>query len=114
MTLLPLYPMNVCAYQCLSRPHTVGWLAAQVKMLQNDAGLWGLDRIDQQDLPYNNLFAPAGDGAGVHVYIIDTGINSAHTEFAGRIGNGADFVDNDANPEDCACPTHCQNATLNL
>jgi len=35
------------------------------------------------------------------VYIMDTGINSAHTEFTGRIGNGRDFVDNDDDPEDC-------------
>jgi subtilisin family serine protease len=32
---------------------------------------------------------------------MDTGINSAHTEFTGRIGNGRDFVDNDDDPEDC-------------
>ena len=82
-------------------------------MLQNNAGLWGLDRIDQQDLPYDNNFAPAGDGAGVHVYIIDTGINSAHTEFAGRVEPGYDFVDNNANPEDCECPILCWRTTLN-
>jgi len=84
-----------------------------VKMLQNDLGLWGLDRIDQQDLPYDNTFAPAGDGAGVHVYIIDTGINSAHAEFAGRVEAGYDFVDNNADPEDCnGHGTHCAGTAL--
>eukprot|EP00240_Pyramimonas_obovata_P015329 CAMPEP_0118932856 /NCGR_PEP_ID=MMETSP1169-20130426/10656_1 /TAXON_ID=36882 /ORGANISM="Pyramimonas obovata, Strain CCMP722" /LENGTH=296 /DNA_ID=CAMNT_0006875559 /DNA_START=132 /DNA_END=1018 /DNA_ORIENTATION=- len=84
-----------------------------VRMLQNNAGLWGLDRIDQQDLPFDNTFAPAGDGAGVHVYILDTGINSAHTEFAGRIGDGYDFVDNDSDPEDCqGHGTHCAGTAL--
>eukprot|EP00959_Pyramimonas_sp_CCMP1952_P475348 9504135-Pyramimonas_sp.AAC.2 len=82
-------------------------------MLQNNAGLWGLDRIDQQDLPYDNSFVPAGNGTGAHVYIIDTGINSNHNEYAGRIGDGYDFFDNDANPEDCEYLTHCSNVTLN-
>ena len=84
----------------------MGWLALQVRALQLDSGLWGLDRIDQADLPLDSRFNPEGDGEGVHVYIIDTGINSAHSEFAGRVGNGFDAVSNDNDPEDCACPLH--------
>ena len=35
---------------------------------------WGLDRIDQRDLPLNNSFTYPNTGAGVTAYIIDTGI----------------------------------------
>ena len=47
---------------------------------------WGLDRIDQRDLPLNDLYAPALDGTGVHAYIIDTGIDRNHADFSGRMG----------------------------
>ncbi len=59
---------------------------------------WGLDRIDQRALPFNQTYAPPNTGAGVTAYIIDTGIRYDHVEFGGRAsfawdidgGNGAD------------------------
>ena len=62
---------------------------------------WGLDRIDQRSLPLDNGFAAAGNGSGVTVYVIDTGIRTTHTEYASRVVAGYDFVDNDSNPSDC-------------
>lgn len=61
----------------------------------------GLDRIDQttgHDAFYDDHFRT---GAGVHIYVVDTGIYAGHSEFTGRVSNGYDFVDNDANPDDC-------------
>ncbi|HEY0973327.1 MAG TPA: S8 family peptidase [Solimonas sp.] len=56
---------------------------------------WGLDRIDQRDLPLNATYSyPDQAGAGVHVYVIDTGLNAAHTDFSGRVGNGRNFASN--------------------
>jgi aqualysin 1 len=54
---------------------------------QNNA-TWGLDRIDQRNLPLNTTYIYTPTGAGVHAYIIDTGIRTTHTQFTGRIGNG--------------------------
>ncbi len=49
---------------------------------------WGLDRVDQRSLPLNGTYQYDQTGAGVHAYVIDTGIRATHTQFAGRIGNG--------------------------
>lgn len=46
---------------------------------------WGLDRIDQRDLPLSTTYTYDADGSGVHGYIIDTGILSSHTEFGSRV-----------------------------
>ena len=52
----------------------------------------GLDRIDQDNLPLDNAFSYAYTGAGVNVYIIDTGVDSLNPEFRGRIGTGTSCV----------------------
>ncbi len=45
---------------------------------------WGIDRIDQRGLPLSGTYSYAGTGAGVNVYILDTGIRYTHTQFGGR------------------------------
>jgi subtilisin family serine protease len=51
---------------------------------------WGLDRIDQRDLPLSNSYTYASDGAGVRAYIIDTGIRFSHDDFGARAAFGFD------------------------
>ncbi len=63
--------------------------------------IWGLDRINQVDLPLDSSYSPAVTGAGVHAYILDTGIRASHVEFGSRVAAGFDFVDIDTNPDDC-------------
>ncbi|MEU3143443.1 S8 family peptidase [Streptomyces sp. NPDC006999] len=63
---------------------------------QNNPPSWGLDRIDQANLPLNNSYTyPDSAGEGVTAYIIDTGVRVSHSDFGGRARNGYDAVDND-------------------
>ncbi|XP_070542697.1 aqualysin-1-like [Ptychodera flava] len=60
---------------------------------------WNLDRLDQRDLPLDNVFNPAGDGSGVNAYVVDTGIRYTHSEFGGRALPFYDFQSGDGS--DC-------------
>ncbi|WP_116045834.1 S8 family peptidase [Amycolatopsis palatopharyngis] len=62
---------------------------------------WGLDRVDQRDLPLDSKYSYATTASNVDAYIIDTGILTTHNDFGGRAKHGYDFVDNDANATDC-------------
>lgn len=47
-------------------------------------GLWGLDRIDQTSSRLNAAYRYTNTGAGVEVYVLDSGILTTHTDFGGR------------------------------
>ena len=53
---------------------------------------WGIDRIDQRALPLDGSYTYAGKAQGVTVYVVDTGINTAHQEFGGRARAGYNAV----------------------
>ncbi|MBR8845060.1 MULTISPECIES: S8 family serine peptidase [Pseudoalteromonas] len=62
---------------------------------------WGLDRVDQRNLPLNSNYHYDFDGTGVTAYVIDTGVRISHNEFGNRASHGYDFVDNDNDATDC-------------
>lgn len=68
---------------------------------QNPAPSWGLDRIDQPNLPLDSAFHYTNDGAGVSAYVIDTGIRFTHSEFGGRAVRGTDVINDGKNGSDC-------------
>ena len=78
---------------------------AIVPSVDSDAGVaalsWGLDRIDQRNLPLNSRYISNFSGAGVNAYIIDTGVLSSHTEFGSRVVSGFSSVADGRGTQDC-------------
>ncbi len=62
---------------------------------------WGIDRTDQRDLPLTTSYSYLATGAGVHAYIIDTGIRTTHVEFTGRTAAGFNAVADGNGTNDC-------------
>ncbi len=60
---------------------------------------WGLDRIDQRNLPLTGTFTYPSTASNVTAYIIDTGIRTTHSAFGGRASWGTNTVD--ATNTDC-------------
>ncbi len=68
---------------------------------QTNPPSWGLDRIDQANLPLDQKYTyPDTAGSGATVYVIDTGVRVTHQDFGGRAANGYDAVDNDNTAQD--------------
>ncbi|CRK56037.1 Alkaline serine exoprotease A precursor [Alloactinosynnema sp. L-07] len=73
-----------------------------VKMLTDQLNpTWGLDRVDQRDLPLNQKYTYNNGASNVTAYIIDTGINYNHTDFGGRATFGFDAFSDGQNGKDC-------------
>ncbi|WP_030204732.1 S8 family peptidase [Streptomyces sp. NRRL S-87] len=85
--------------------HVLGAPAGSVRdtdpVLDAQAGAtWGLDRVDQRDLPLDGTYGYETGAANVTAYVIDTGIAAEHEEFGGRARTG--YVASDRlTPGDC-------------
>ena len=62
---------------------------------------WGLDRINQRDLPLDARYSYENSGDGVSVYVIDSGINPNHQEFSGRVADGFSLINDGYGTNDC-------------
>ncbi len=67
---------------------------------QADPPSWGLDRVDQRNLPLDDNYHYDFTGSGVRAYIIDTGIYFDHNDFGGRAVSGFDAIDG-GSADDC-------------
>ena len=57
---------------------------ASFQYTQSSPPNWGLDRIDQRSLSFNNKYGYSYTGKGVYIFTLDSGINFSHNEFTGR------------------------------
>jgi subtilisin family serine protease len=81
----PLTPKQVAALRAdaaVTRVEADG--VATIVATQVNPPSWGLDRIDQRNLPLNNQYTFNATAPSVHAYIIDTGIDTGHSDFEGR------------------------------
>lgn len=62
---------------------------------------WGLDRIDQANLPLSGSYTYAGTAPGVTAYIVDTGVRSDHVDFTGRVSGGFTSIADGRGTADC-------------
>ncbi len=62
---------------------------------------WGLDRVDQRNLPLSSSYTYNATGSGVTAYIIDTGILSSHSDFGGRVASGYTAISDGRGTTDC-------------
>ena len=68
---------------------------------------WHLDPINQASLPLDGYYSSLYTGMGVHIYLIDTGVQTNHPEFwnaagiASRVVAGGWSYDGINNTEDC-------------
>lgn len=62
---------------------------------------WGLDRIDQKNLPLDSAYSYSQTGSGTTAYIVDTGILSTHQQFSGRVLSGYTAISDGNGTSDC-------------
>jgi len=95
--------MSAQAAEAIARNPNVAYVEQDQEMTVSatqSPATWGIDRIDQRDLPLSNSYTYDATGAGVTAYIIDTGIRFGHAEFGGRAVSGYDAIDG-GSADDC-------------
>ena len=62
---------------------------------------WHLDRIDQRPSSLDSMYTRLHTGAGVNIYVVDSGIDTDHPEFDGRVYEGGFTIQDGRGIEDC-------------
>jgi len=97
-----------------ANPNKIAALAnnPRVRLIEQDAQVaianvqsnpsWGLDRIDQRNLPLNGSYDDLNNtGSNIPVYVVDTGIYAAHSDFESRVTAGFTSISDGRGSNDC-------------
>ena len=94
--------MSPQAAEALARNPNVAYVE-QDQVMTLDAtqtgATWGIDRTDQRNRPLSGTYTYTTTASGVYAYIIDTGIQTSHSQFGGRASNVYDAFG--GNGQDC-------------
>ncbi|XP_003726063.2 uncharacterized protein LOC581575 [Strongylocentrotus purpuratus] len=71
------------------------------------ASYYGLDRIDQRNLPLDGTINFSGTGSGANVFVIDTGITYSHEDFSNNRANQFYDYENGDGADCHGHGTHC-------
>jgi hypothetical protein len=86
--------MDVEVARALSKEPEVAYVEQRVEMWftgEQNVATWGLGAIDNRG-GFDQFYRWDSDGAGVHAYVIDTGIRAGHVEFEGRVSGDVSFI----------------------
>ena len=68
--------------------------------ISSSTSIWGLDRVDQR-AGRDGQYSFDGEGAGVNVYVVDTGLLLSHSEFSGRVPTSWNAINDGNGVNDC-------------
>lgn len=94
------------AVEYVAQTHLIRQAEAQADPQPNPPS-WGLDRVDQRNLPLDKSFTAPNGGEGVHAYILSSGIRLTHQDIAGRTVDDPDFSgETDGTSNECTTNGH--------